>query len=123
MDEDGFIRITGRTKDLIIRGGENVPVKEIEDVLVRHPRVTGVAVVAVPDDRLGEIGCACVLADGEPPTLDELRDLLRDAGVTTQFWPERLEVVDEFPTTPSGKVQKYKLREGLTAPGARAGSG
>ena len=123
MDGDGFIRITGRTKDLIIRGGENVPVKEIEDVLVRHPRVAGVAVVAVPDDRLGEIGCACVLADGEPPTLDELRDLLRDAGVTTQFWPERLEVVDEFPTTPSGKVQKYKLREGLTAPAARVGSG
>ena len=111
LDADGFLRITGRTKDLVIRGGENVPVKEIEDLLARHPAVAGVAVVGVPDARLGEIGCAWVVPEGEPPTLDDLRALLEEQKVTRQFWPERLEVLDAFPTTPSGKVQKYKLRE------------
>lgn len=115
MDTDGFIRITGRTKDLIIRGGENVPVKEIEDVLLRHPKVAGVALVGAPDPRLGEVGCAFVVPEAEPPTLDELRAHLEQQRVTRQFWPERLVVIEDFPTTPSGKVQKYKLREQLAA--------
>jgi cyclohexanecarboxylate-CoA ligase len=62
-DADGYIRITGRSKDIIIRGGENVPVKEIEDVLLRHPKVRNVALVGVPDERLGELACACIIVE------------------------------------------------------------
>ena len=74
VDDAGYIRITGRTKDLVIRGGENVPVKEVEDVLMRHPAVRSVAVVAAPDERLGEIGCAFVVLEGEETfTLHDMR--------------------------------------------------
>jgi cyclohexanecarboxylate-CoA ligase len=112
VDAQGFIRITGRTKDLIIRGGENVPVKEIEDLILRHPAVRQVALVAVPDQRLGERAVACVvLEQGASLDLEGLRAHLRQHQVTPQFWPERLEVMAEFPTTPSGKVQKFRLRE------------
>lgn len=119
MDEDGFIRITGRTKDLIIRGGENVPVREIENVLLRHSAIRNVCLVGVPDDRLGEIGCACIVAEGDvPPSLAELKDYLEKEKVTRQFWPERIEILEEMPTTPSGKIQKFKLREMLAASSA-----
>jgi cyclohexanecarboxylate-CoA ligase len=112
MDADGYIRVTGRSKDLIIRGGENVPVKEIEDVLLRHPKVRSVAVVAVTHSRLGEIGCACVIPDGpSAPTINEICAFLQAQQVTRQFWPEQLLVLDEFPMTPSGKIQKFRLRE------------
>lgn len=115
MDADGFIRITARVKDIIIRGGENVPVKEIEDVLVRHPKIRTVALVGLPDPRLGEIGCACIVPEGdEAPTMHELQQYLEAEKVTRQFWPERVEVVHEMPTTPSGKIQKFKLRESLS---------
>ncbi len=120
MDTDGYIRISGRTKDIIIRGGENVPVKEIEDVLMRHPKIRNVALVGAPDPRLGEIGCACVIPEpGETLTMDDLRAFLAEQQVTPQFWPERLELMDEFPMTPSGKVQKFRLRE-LAASGVPA---
>lgn len=112
MDAAGYIRITGRTKDLIIRGGENIPVKEIEDVIIGHPKVRNVALVAVPDPRLGETACACIIPEpGETLTLEELRDYLAKQQVTRQFWPEHLLLLEEFPTTPSGKVQKFHLRE------------
>ena len=115
MRADGSIRISGRTKDILIRGGENVPVREIEDVLLRHPKVGNVALVAVPDERLGEIGCACVIPEpGASLTLDELRAFLAEQQVTRQFWPERVALLSEFPMTPSGKVQKYLLREAVT---------
>ncbi len=110
MDDAGYIKISGRTKDLVIRGGENVPVKEVEDVLLRYPKVAGVAIVGKPHERLGEIGCAFVIPAADPPTLGELTEFLADQDVTRQFWPEELVIVDEFPMTPSGKVQKYKLR-------------
>ena len=114
IDSDGYLKISGRTKDIVIRGGENIPVKEVEDVLLRHPMVGNVAVVGLPHERLGEIGCAVVLTDGDQdPTLKDLTDFLNEYKVTRQFWPERLEIVDEFPMTPSGKVQKYKLRQRL----------
>ena len=111
MDDDGYIKISGRTKDIIIRGGENVPVKEVEDVVLRHPSVTGVALIAKPHERLGEVGCVVITVADAAPSLSELTDFLDDQGVTKQFWPEDLVVVDGFPMTPSGKIQKYQLRQ------------
>ena len=108
---DGGIRIVGRTKDLVIRGGENVPVAEVEDLVLRHPAVVEVAVIGLPDERLGERACAVITVEGTPPSLDDLTSLLDDAGMAKQFWPERLEVLAELPHTPSGKIQKFKLRE------------
>ncbi|MBT5193674.1 MAG: cyclohexanecarboxylate-CoA ligase, partial [Rhodospirillaceae bacterium] len=108
----GYIRITGRAKDIIIRGGENVPVVEVEDVLYRHPAVAEVAVVGIPDDRLGELGCAFVtLQPGNSLSLEEVIRYMGEIGTAKQYWPEHLEVVDEMPRTPSGKIQKFKLRE------------
>jgi len=117
LDSDGYVRIAGRTKDLVIRGGENVPVREVEDVLLRHPAVAGVAIVAKPDERLGEVSCAFVMtaADTGPPSLADLVAVLKDEGVTPQYWPEDLRIVDEFPMTASGKVQKFRLREMLNS--------
>lgn len=113
MDAEGYISISGRTKDIIIRGGENVPVKEVEDVILRHPQVMGVALIAQTHDRLGEVGCAVIMANGAAPTLSELTEFLDEQGVTKQFWPEALETVESFPMTPSGKIQKYQLRQQL----------
>ena len=111
INDAGYIRITGRSKDIIIRGGENVPVKEIEDLLLRHPLVSGVAIVGKPDARLGEIGCVFVMPSGEAPTLADLTEFLDTHSVTRQFWPEHLVIIEDFPMTPSGKAQKYKLRQ------------
>ena len=114
VDQDGFIRITGRSKDVIIRGGENLPVKEIEDTLLRHPAVRSVAVVGLPHPRLGEIACACVVPEPETDfTLAEMRGFLEREKMTRQYWPERVELMDRFPMTPAGKVQKFRLREKL----------
>ena len=116
MDAEGFIRISGRTKDIIIRGGENIPVKEIEDLVLRHPAVREVALIAVPDERLGERACACVvLEEGASFDVEQLRAHLREHRVTPQLWPERVEVMAELPMTPSGKVQKFRLRESVTS--------
>jgi cyclohexanecarboxylate-CoA ligase len=113
LDTSGAVRIAGRAKDLVIRGGENVPVVEVEALLYRHPKVREVAVVGVPDERLGERACAVVVADGDAPDLQELTDHLQAAGMARQYWPERLVVADELPKTASGKIQKYRLREQL----------
>jgi cyclohexanecarboxylate-CoA ligase len=112
MDGDGYIRIVGRSKDVIIRGGENIPVAEVENLLYRHPQVAECAIVAMPDPRLGERACAFVMAKAD--TLLSLADLTRfldGQGMAKQYWPERLELVAEMPRTPSGKIQKFKLRE------------
>jgi len=112
----GAIRITGRGKDLIIRGGENIPVTEVEAGLISHPLIHEVAVVASPDDRLGEKVCAVVVpAGGDAPTLDELRAHLDGLGMARQYWPERLVVKDALPKTASGKTQKFALREELAS--------
>jgi cyclohexanecarboxylate-CoA ligase len=112
LDRDGYVAITGRSKDIIIRGGENIPVVEVENALFTHPKVAGVAIVAMPDPRLGERACAFVIPKpGETPTLAELVTFLDERGLARQKFPERLELVTEFPMTPSGKVQKYRLRE------------
>jgi glutaryl-CoA dehydrogenase/cyclohexanecarboxylate-CoA ligase len=114
-DEDGYIRITGRTKDIIVRGGENIPTREIEDILVQHPGIRDVAIVAIPDERLGERACACVVPTREQTVdLAEIKTFLADRKVTRQFWPERVEVYEELPRTPSGKVQKFALRRDVS---------
>jgi len=112
MDKDGYIRISGRVKDILIRGGENVPVAEIENLLYKHPSVAAVAVVGYPDARLGERGCAFVVPrPGTTIDLASVQDYLRDARMAKQFWPERVEAVAELPRTASGKIQKFRLKE------------
>ena len=112
MDEDGYIRINGRTKDVLIRGGENVPVFEIESLLHKHPAVSAAAIVGYPDDRLGERACAfVVLKPGFTMDLAAVQAHMADSQVAKQYWPERVRVLDELPRTASGKIQKFKLRE------------
>lgn len=108
---DGGVRITGRSKDIILRGGQNVPVVEIENALITHPHIAEVAVVAYPDDRMGERGCAVIVPEGEAPTLADLQEHLSAAGLAKQFWPEMIKIVDAMPRTPSGKIQKFILRD------------
>lgn len=115
IDVDGYVRITGHIKDLIIRGGVNIAPAEIEDILFKHPRVANVAVVGAPDARLGERICAYVmLSDDDTFTLSEVQAFMKEASVARQKWPERVEVVDRLPMTTSGKVQKFILREMAT---------
>ena len=112
MDLEGYIRICGRKKDIIIRGGENIPVVQIESALYKMPQVSEVAIVAMPDTRLGERACAFVaLRPGERLTLKDVKTFLTDEGIAKQFWPERLEIVEQMPRTPTGKIQKFVLRE------------
>ncbi|MGC3984489.1 MAG: cyclohexanecarboxylate-CoA ligase [Pseudorhodoferax sp.] len=112
MDADGYIRISGRSKDVIIRGGENIPVFEVESLLYKHPAVQQVAVVAYPDERLGERACAVVVPKpGQAIDLAEIVRFLKAEKVAVQYAPEKLLVLDAMPATPSGKIQKFKLRE------------
>ncbi|WP_054686291.1 AMP-binding protein [Microbacterium sp. No. 7] len=116
--EEDLVRITGRSKDIIIRGGENIPVVEVENLLLEYPGVQEAAVVGVPDPRMGERGCAVLVVAGPPPSLADLVAHLADAGMATQYWPEFLWVVDEMPRTPSGKIQKFLLRAAVGDGGA-----
>jgi acyl-CoA synthetase len=113
LDDDGYLSIVDRKKDIIIRGGENVSALEVEELVLRLPGVAEVAVVAAPDARLGEHACAFVrpLPDAEPPSLDAVRAHLDAAGLARQKWPEELRAIEEFPRTPSGKIQKFALRD------------
>ena len=114
MDANGFVRITGRRKDVIIRKGENLSAKGIEDDLAAHPRVREVAVVGVPDRECGERVCACVvLADAGALTLGEVRDFMKARGVMMQKIPEQLVLLDELPRNATGKVRKDVLRARL----------
>lgn len=107
IDPDGYVRITGRVKDVINRGGEKVPVAEIEQLLHAHPAVRDVAIVAMPDERLGERACAFVVGELD---FDSMLEYLDSHRVSKTYWPERLELVDTLPRTPSGKIQKFVLR-------------
>lgn len=114
IDERGYLRITGRSKDVIIRGGENIPVVEVESLLYRHPAIAMAAIVAYPDERLGERACAVVVPKpGQTIDLPGLVQFLKDQKIAVQYIPERLIVRDVMPATPSGKIQKFKLREML----------
>ncbi len=112
IDESGYVRITGRVRDVINRGGEKIPVGEVEQLLTDHPAVAEIAIVAMPDARLGERACAfVVLRPGTTLDFDRMQHYLHACQVAKQYWPERLEIVSELPRTPSGKIQKYVLRE------------
>ena len=114
LDAEGFVRITGRMKDIIIRGGENIPVKYVEDILYEDPRVQDAAIVAMPDPRLGERACAYVICrDGQNMDMKSMQGFLSERGVAKVYWPERLEIVGSLPRTANGKIRKADLREQL----------
>lgn len=115
MDDDGYIRITGRIKDIIIRGGENISSIEIENILLQHPRVHEVGVVGMPDPRLGERVCAYVVLNDMDKglTLEEVRDFFEKKGVSKFKYPERIEIMESLPCTASGKIRKFELRQDI----------
>jgi fatty-acyl-CoA synthase len=111
LDADGYANIVGRIKDMVIRGGENVYPREVEEFLYQHPAVSDVQVVGVPDPRYGEELCAWVrLKEGQQVTGDELREWCRGKIASFKI-PRYWRFVDEFPMTVTGKVQKFKMRE------------
>jgi fatty-acyl-CoA synthase len=111
MQADGCFRITGRAKDMIIRGGENVYPREVEEFLYMHPKISEVQVVGLPDTKLGEVVCAWIrLKQDQTSCADEIRHFC--IGKIAHFKiPQHIRFVDSFPMTVSGKVQKYKIRE------------
>jgi fatty-acyl-CoA synthase len=111
MDREGNLIIVGRIKDVIVRGGENISPTEIEDILYTYYKIERVAVVGIPDDRLGEGTCACIIPKkGQTFTYDEMKAYFKDRVARFKI-PDRIEFMDEFPTTPSGKIRKVELRE------------
>lgn len=114
FDEDGYLQITGRLGDIIIRGGENIPVSGVEDLLHGHPDIQEAAVVAMPDERMQEKACAYVrLSEGAEMELTDVVEYLDDHDIAKQKYPERLEIVDSLPKTASGKIKKNHLREDI----------
>jgi len=112
MDQDGYITIDGRKKDIVIRGGENISVREVEDLIRSHPKIYNVACVAMPDAVMGEKVCAYVVMNaGETITFKELVSYLLEKQLAKFKLPERLEIVAEFPMTATGKIQKVELRK------------
>jgi cyclohexanecarboxylate-CoA ligase len=111
VNADGHITLTGRSKDIIIRKGENISAKEVEDLLYAHPDIADAAVIGLPDNDSGERVCAVVtMHEGRRLTLPELTRYCMDAGVMRQKIPEQLEVVDSLPRNATGKVLKHELR-------------
>jgi len=111
MDMEGYVTIVGRSKDMIIRGGENVYPREVEEFLYGHPQIQDVQVIGVPDEKYGEEVMAWViLKPGQTTTADELTDYCRGK-IAHYKVPRYWRMADQFPMTVSGKVQKYKLRE------------
>ena len=111
VDADGYLTFVSRSKDIIRRGGVTITPVEVEDALRKHPRISDVAVIGVPDDRLGERGCACVITrDGGDISLESLTTFLDESGLARYLWPEYVVKCSSFPRTPSLKVQKPELR-------------
>lgn len=115
LDAEGYLTITGRSKDIIVRGGENIPVIAVEEVIAEHPDVLDVCVVGVPDSRLGEKVCAVVRTSNTALTLSQLVAYLESRHLTRQFMPEYLVPVDDFPLTSVGKEQRWRLRQAALA--------
>src|SRR5690606_41099579 len=111
MGAEGYVTIVGRIKDMVIRGGENLYPREIEEFLYRHPLVQDVQVVGVPDERLGEELCAWIIAKpGTAPTEDDIRDFCKGQ-IAHYKVPRHIRFVSEFPMTVTGKIQKFRMRE------------
>ena len=123
IDADGYVRITGRLKDLIIRGGVNISPAPIENALADHPDVNAVAVIGHPDERLGERICAVIVARGEAPSLDDLIAHAQARRLPKHHWPEVLRVVVSMPMTPAGKIRKADVRAIVTGDGPISGDG
>ena len=120
IDGDGYLTVVGRTKEILIRGGMNIAPREIEDVLLGFPEVERAAVVGLPDERLGERTCACVVVrEGATLDLDTVVARFEAAGVATYKWPQRLEVLHELPATASGKIRKHVIVAELLAEDSR----
>lgn len=113
IDEDGYVVISGRLKDVIIRHGENISAKEVEDLLFQHPSIMDVAVIGLPDEVTGERACAVLSINKEaaPITIEEMRKYLDDAGLRRNAIPEQLEIIELIPRNPSGKITKNVLKE------------
>ena len=118
IDSDGHIRIVGRKKDIINRGGLKISAREIEDLILEHPAVAQVAVIPLPDERLGERACACLVTrDGAEITFSALATYLSGRGVAKYKLPEFMVILDKLPMTPSGKIQKFRLQDDIIAGG------
>lgn len=115
MDEAGYIQITGRKKDIIVRGGENISSREVEDILLQHPRIRDACVVAMPDERLGERSCAYIVlkAPHHSLSLEEVVAFFSRKRVAKYKYPEHIVVVEKLPRTASGKIQKFLLRQDI----------
>jgi len=113
IDEDGYLKISGREKEIIIRGGANISVAEIEAKLISDPRIDQLAIVDVPDERLGERLCACVVPKNadDKLTLEDLTEIADRQGLAKYKWPEYLEIVDALPLSPAGKIQRPALKQ------------
>ncbi len=123
VDEDGYVTITGRLKDVIIRHGENISAKEVEDLLYEHPAVADVAVIGLPDPVSGERACAVVaVKEGQSLGFDEMAVYLKDSGLRIQAVPEQLELVAVVPRNPAGKILKHSLRETYSSSTRTTGS-
>jgi len=113
--DDGYLVVTGRAKDIIIRNGENISPKEVEDILVGHPGIAEIAVVGVPDERTGERACAVIVGtDQRAPGLGDLRDLLMSQGLAKFKIPEQIVIWDALPKNDAGKILKHQIRATLT---------
>ena len=111
MGDDGYVNISGRIKDMIIRGGENIYPREIEEFLYTHPKVSDVQVIGVPDPKYGEEVCAWIrLREGETATVEEVRDFCRGQ-ISSYKIPRYVRFTTDFPTTVTGKIQKFRMRE------------
>ena len=115
LTDDGHLVVTGRAKDIIIRNGENISPKEVEDILIGHPGIAEIAVVGIPDARTGERACAVIIPGAEPPPgVDDLRNLLNAHGVAMFKTPEQVAIWDALPKNDAGKVLKHQIRATLT---------
>ncbi|EFC6276785.1 TPA: medium-chain fatty-acid--CoA ligase [Escherichia coli] len=115
MDEAGYIKITGRKKDIIVRGGENISSREVEDILLQHPKIHDACVVAMPDERLGERSCAYVVlkAPHHSLSLEDVVTFFSRKRVAKYKYPEHIVVIEKLPRTASGKIQKFLLRKDI----------
>ena len=119
LNEDGYLIVTDRKKDIIIRGGENISSREVEEILLTHPHIVEAAAIGVPDERMGEVVCAClVLQLGASIELCDIVNLFANACIAKQKTPEKLQILGELPRNATGKINKPALRRmvATTAP-------